>query len=93
MNLSHISQRRINLTAPPGKVGVILANRSDRKGTIVSEVRSSSPLHGKIFEGDKIVEIDGVDVSRKNVSEVSDVMALKTSVSRDLVVVTSRVGI
>jgi hypothetical protein len=45
---------QIVVIVPPGKVGVVLANRYDGKGTMVSEVRPSSAVHGAIFPGDEI---------------------------------------
>ena len=90
VSFSQVTQRRINVVVPPGKIGIFLANRLDKKGTIVAEVRSSSSLYMKVFEGDKIVQIDGVDVSRRTVSEVSALMAAKAGVIRTLGVVTCK---
>lgn len=42
------------VVVPPGKLGVILADRHDGKGTVVSEVRSSSAMSGMLTPGDKL---------------------------------------
>ena len=86
---SHISQRRITLVLPPGKAGILLSNCVDKKGTIISEVSTSSPLFQKVFEGDRIVQIDGVDVSRMTVSKLASLMADKKDMSRTLSLITS----
>lgn len=48
------SKQKIIVVAPPGKLGVILANRHNGTGTVVSELRGSSPLRGALFPGDKL---------------------------------------
>ena len=83
----------IKVKAPPGKLGVILANRTDKPGTVVSDVRPSSPLHGKIFPGDRIVSIDGENVSMIPVSEITIIMARKAEFQRVLTVLTFKNGL
>jgi hypothetical protein len=48
------TKHKIIVVAPPGKLGVILANRHNGTGTVVSELRGSSPLRGALFPGDKL---------------------------------------
>uniref|UniRef100_A0A7S4HSF2 PDZ domain-containing protein n=1 Tax=Odontella aurita TaxID=265563 RepID=A0A7S4HSF2_9STRA len=79
---------RITVEAPPGRLGVILANRSDGKGTVVSALRTSSPLAGKLNPGDRLEAVDGEDVSEMKVSEVTAIMARKSDRKRTLSVVT-----
>lgn len=79
---------RISVEAPPGRLGVILANRSDGKGTVVSALRTSSPLAGKLSPGDRLEAIDGEDVSEMKVSDVTAIMARKADCARTLTVVT-----
>jgi len=83
----------IKLHAPAGKLGVILANRTEKPGTVVSDVRPSSPLHGKIFPGDRIVSIDGENVSMIPVSEITSIMARKADFERVLTVLTCKNGL
>ena len=80
---------RISVMAPPGKLGIILANKADSKGTVVSGVRTSSVLAEKISPGDRIVAIDGEDVSLMTVSEITTIMARKADFERTLTVLTT----
>lgn len=80
---------KITVVAPPGKLGIILANKADSKGTVVSGVRTSSVLAEKISPGDRIVAIDGEDVSRMTVSEITTIMARKSEFERTLTVLTT----
>lgn len=80
---------RITVVAPPGKLGIILANKADSKGTVVSGVRTSSVLAEKISPGDRIVAIDGEDVSLMTVSEITTIMARKADFERTLTVLTT----
>jgi hypothetical protein len=80
---------RITVVAPPGKLGIILANKADSQGTVVSGVRTSSVLAEKISPGDRIIGIDGEDVSRMTVSEITTIMARKSDFERTLSVLTS----
>jgi PDZ domain-containing secreted protein len=41
---------------------------SDGKGTVVSYVTSNSPLAGKVFHGDELIDINGTDVHEMNTS-------------------------
>ncbi|KAL7544658.1 hypothetical protein ACHAWF_008026 [Thalassiosira exigua] len=73
------------VVAPPGKLGLILANRTDARGTVVSGVRAASALAEQVFPGDCIVAIDDEDVSQMNVEEITAVMACKSEHERILV--------
>ena len=74
------------VVAPPGKLGIILANKADSKGTVVSGVRNTSVLVEKISPGDRIIAIDGEDVSRMTVSEITTIMSRKSGYDRVLTV-------
>lgn len=86
---SSARRSRITVMAPPGKLGIILANKADSKGTVVSGVRTSSVLAEKISPGDRIVAIDGEDVSLMTVSEITTIMARKADFERTLTVLTA----
>lgn len=79
---------KMNVVVPPGKLGVILANK-EPNGTIVSDVRTTSVLYGKIFPGDRIVAVDNEDVSRMTVAEITALMARKAAYDRVLTIITS----
>jgi len=52
------------IIAPPGKLGLNLVNCIDgHSGTIVNSVDDDSPLNNILFDGDRIIGIDGQDVS------------------------------
>jgi hypothetical protein len=76
---------RATVVAPPGKLGIILANRTDLRGTVVSGVRTSSVLADQVSPGDRIIAIDGEDVSQMNVKEITTIMARKSEFERVLV--------
>lgn len=56
MTAKRSRRKRIVVVVPAGKLGIVLADRYDGKGTIVSEVRSSSAMSGMISPGDKLGE-------------------------------------
>jgi hypothetical protein len=87
-SVSHATRNKINVLAPPGKLGIILANKADSKGTVVSGVRASSALVDKIMPGDRIIAIDGEDVSRMSVSEITTIMSRKAEYDRTLTILT-----
>lgn len=82
-------RNKVTIQAPSGKLGIILANKADSKGTVVSGVRSSSVLSEKVSPGDRIVAIDGEDVSLMTVSEITTIMARKSDFERTLTVLTT----
>lgn len=82
-------RKRIVVMVPPGKLGVILANHHDGKGTVVAEIRESSPLHRMLSPGDKLVAIDDEDVTGMVVSQITSLMASKADRERRLTVITS----
>ena len=70
------------VVAPAVRLGIKLQISS--RGTIVSGVRTSSVLADRVSPGDRIVEIDGEDVSRMNVWEITTIMARKAESERVL---------
>ena len=75
---------KVTVVAPPGKLGIILANRTDSRGTVVSGVRTASVLATKVSPGDRIIAIDDEDVSQMNVKEITTIMARKSEFERVL---------
>jgi len=78
------SSSRKTVVAPPGKLGLILANKSDGRGTVVSGVRAGSALAESIAIGDRIIAVDGEDVSYMNVAELTTIMSRKSDFHRKL---------
>mmetsp|Transcript_3034 Transcript_3034/g.7153 ORF Transcript_3034/g.7153 Transcript_3034/m.7153 type:complete len:1073 (+) Transcript_3034:327-3545(+) len=89
---SVVRRSKATIVAPPGKLGIILANKADSKGTVVSGVRTSSVLVDRISPGDRIIAIDGEDVSRMTVSEITTIMSRKSEYERRLTVLTASAG-
>jgi hypothetical protein len=95
--LSHsglIPQRRVRkktsvVVVPPGKLGIILASQRGGTGTFIAEVKNSSSLKGSVLPGDRLVAIDGVDVSAMVVAQVTSIMMEKSSKERKLTVLSS----
>ena len=75
---------KVTVVAPPGKLGIILANRTDSRGTVVSGVRTASVLAAQVSPGDRIIAIDDEDVSQMNVKEITTIMARKSEFERVL---------
>lgn len=81
-----VNQSRFTVTVPAGRLGVILANKRDGRGTVVSEVRLASVLYGKISPGDRILAVDGEDVSHFYLEEVTAIMSRKAGHERTLTI-------
>ena len=67
---------------------MILANKSNDRGTVVTALRTSSALVGKILPGDVLLAVDGLDVSDMHVSEVTAIMSNKAQHEKVLTIVT-----
>lgn len=52
-----------SVTIPPGKLGIHLKDfESDVSSSYISSVSPTSPLAGKVEQGDSIIRVNGVDV-------------------------------
>eukprot|EP00562_Extubocellulus_spinifer_P013250 CAMPEP_0178553998 /NCGR_PEP_ID=MMETSP0697-20121206/8105_1 /TAXON_ID=265572 /ORGANISM="Extubocellulus spinifer, Strain CCMP396" /LENGTH=1084 /DNA_ID=CAMNT_0020186931 /DNA_START=138 /DNA_END=3392 /DNA_ORIENTATION=+ len=87
-SMSTATRTRLEIRAPPGRLGIILANRADGQGTVISALRTSSALVDKILPGDVLAAIDGQDVSKMHVSEVTAIMSSKAQYDKVLTVIT-----
>ena len=70
------------VVAPAVRLGIKLQISS--RGTVVSGVRTSSVLAGSVRLGDRIVKVDGEDVSRMNATEVLAILKRKADSTRVL---------
>jgi C-terminal processing protease CtpA/Prc len=82
-------KRKIIVVVPPGKLGIVLSNRNDGKGTFVAEVRPTSSMRDMIAPGDKIVGVDEQDVTRMTVNEITSLMANRSTDERRLTFVST----
>ena len=66
------------ITAPPGKLGILLDSHSSKHPngqlTYVSSVHLESPLSGQVCVGDQIVSVDREDVTRRCLAEVNAIL-------------------
>ena len=58
------------MVAPPGKLGLVIANPR-QKTPIVLEMKDASALQGKVHVGDLLLSLDEVDCHGLLASEVS----------------------
>ena len=82
-------RRRIVVIVPPGKLGLILANRNDGSGTVISAIRDHSTLKGTLSPGDKLVAVDGEDVTSMHASQITSLIVSKAERERRLTMVTT----
>lgn len=82
-------KKKIVVIVPPGKLGIVLANRHDGKGTIVAEIRPNSTMQGMVSPGDKIIGVDEKDVTHMLVNEITTLMASRASSERRLTFVST----
>ena len=63
--------------APPGKLGLIIANpRKDMP--IILQMKEGSVLHGMVHVGDLLLSVDEVDCRGMVASEVSDLVGSRS---------------
>jgi C-terminal processing protease CtpA/Prc len=80
-----LAARTTILVVPSVKLGIIL-DTQEGQGPIVHRVLSESPLKGKVFEGDVICSINGVDMRGLNAAHITNVMIENADNERQLVV-------
>jgi hypothetical protein len=68
---------------PPGLLGLVLVD-SDKGVPVVHLVKDSSPLTGKVQPGDRLVGVDGKDVTLMWATDVSCLVAKKKNQTRRL---------
>jgi C-terminal processing protease CtpA/Prc len=69
---------KYTVIAPAGKLGVILDNPDDG-APVIHTVKETSPLLGKINVGDRLVNIDNVDVSGYTPAQVVQLLSTKSN--------------
>lgn len=63
----------ISMVVPPGKLGLVISN-PQREVPIVLQMKTGSPLHGKVRVGDLLLSVDGVDCRGMAASEVLELV-------------------
>lgn len=75
---------RIELVAPPGKLGVVID--TPLSGIpIVHAIKDTSVLSGQVLIGDKLVSVDGTDTTQMSAIRVSKLISSKAQHQRILV--------
>ena len=75
----------VRVVAPPGKLGILLANRAGRRGpSHVSAVRGGSVLAGKVRVGDMLLDVDGTDVTGMSSREITGIVGRRRDEERVL---------
>jgi len=74
--------------APPGRLGVVID--TTKRGTVIHQVKSGSPLENVVFAGDQIIKIDEFDTNGMTASAVTKIMATKMDQKRKITVLSSK---
>ena len=84
-------QNLVTVAVPPGKLGILLSNNDYAGGvsstpTRISDIQSeSSVMAGKVRVGDRLMAIDGEDVSRLDSKQSTSILTSKCEFRRILV--------
>lgn len=76
LNAQYFSEDQIEVDAPPGLLGLVLEEDSEGAATVY-DMKELSPLADHINIGDKLVSVDGTDVSALPVRSVMQLIASK----------------
>lgn len=71
-----------DVIAPPGKLGMIIHSTKD--GPAVHSIKPDSALEGKLFSGDLLVGVDGVDTRTCSAEDVMEMMTSKMNSERKI---------
>lgn len=71
------------IRAPPGALGVVFGTHTDGHACIY-DVKSESPLYGKVGIGDVVMDINGDDMSKHTHAEIEEYLAAKVDVTKTL---------
>merc|ERR1712013_111425 len=77
-DLSDATGTQLDIIAPAGKLGVILDSPPEGGGAFVSVIKDDSPLRNQIRIGDKLLSVDGEDVSKMKAIHVSMMLGAKS---------------
>lgn len=75
---SKIKTTTIDIIAPAGKLGVVVDSPPNGGSAYVSDIKEDSHIFGKINLGDKIISVDGEDVSKLKAIHVSMLLGSKS---------------
>ena len=78
------NRKKLNMLAPPGKLGIIIDTCSE--GPIVHNIKDGSALEGLIFKGDLIVAVDDEDTTEWSAHYLTKLVAKKSNLTRKITV-------
>jgi hypothetical protein len=81
----YVSEEQFDVVAPAGLLGLILETSIEDGRPMVYSIKPSSSLAHILKVGDRLLAVDGCDVSRIRASDVSRMIAEKKDRSRQLV--------
>ncbi|MGK3751346.1 MAG: hypothetical protein ACI8RD_003647, partial [Bacillariaceae sp.] len=81
--------RRVLVLVPSGKLGVILTDQHDGKGTVISSIKNGSPVDGILKQGDKLIAVDDVRVEKLSCSQITSLIASRADRERRFTVITN----
>jgi len=79
---SHRNRKRVLVVVPPGRLGVILEDHHNGRGTIVTSIKSESPCAGILKPGDRLVAVDEVAVLHMTCSQITSLIAARADRER-----------
>lgn len=65
------SAKKITISVPAGKLGMVLDDPEEGGSAYVSEVKETCPVKDQIRVGDRVVAVDNDDVSEKKAVDIS----------------------
>lgn len=69
----------VTIVAPKGRIGVFIVVLTRGQPCVVHSVKEESAIYDKIFVGDVIIKIDGIDVTKWSAIDVAKFLALRAS--------------
>jgi C-terminal processing protease CtpA/Prc len=81
----YMSEEQFDVIAPEGLLGLILETSIDDGRPMVFSIKPSSPLAHILKVGDRLIALDGIDVSKLRASDASRMIAEKKDRTRQLV--------
>ena len=81
----YVSEEQFDVVAPAGLLGLILETSIEDGRPMVYSIKPSSSLAHILKVGDRLIAVDGTDVSRIRASDVSRMIAEKKDKTRQLV--------
>jgi len=83
----YANEIKLDIVAPAGKLGVVVDSPPNGGSAYVSEVKDFSPVKGEIHLGDRIIAVDGEDVSKLKAIHVSMLLGSKSrNVERNITI-------